>query len=255
MALKALIFDVDGTIAETEELHRRAFNQAFTDSDLGWEWSVDTYRNLLRVTGGKERIRHYLKTMAKEASNEFSDADIAGLHARKTALYVNIMKDSPPLLRPGVRRLMDEAIAAGIKIALATTTSRANADQLLISAFDRAISEHIQIRICGEDVAIKKPDPQVFALALKVLGISADEAIAFEDSSAGLASAKGAGIATIVAPSIYTSHHNFEGAMAVLSDLGEPTAPYQHIDGLGGDGKYVSADILAAWLDRTNLAS
>ncbi len=250
MALKALIFDVDGTIAETEELHRRAFNQAFADNDLGWEWSVDTYRELLRVTGGKERIRHYLETMAKEASNEFSDTDIARLHGEKTRLYVGFMQDSPPPPRPGIRRLIEEAIAAGINIALATTTSRANADELFAATFDQPVLDHISVRICGEDVATKKPDPQAFALAIEALGILPNEAVAIEDSGAGLASAMGAGISTIVTPSIYTSHHNFDGAMAILSDLGEPTAPYQHIDGLGGDGKYVSVDILADWLER-----
>ncbi|HFQ15423.1 MAG TPA: HAD family hydrolase, partial [Rhodobacteraceae bacterium] len=125
-SLDALIFDVDGTLAETEEAHRAAFNQAFGEWDLGWRWDKPLYARLLDITGGKERLRHFVHTHRPENSERFDDdANIIALHKRKTAIYMDRVSGGRIALRPGVARLLNEARAAGLTLAIATTTNLA----------------------------------------------------------------------------------------------------------------------------------
>lgn len=244
--LKALIFDVDGTLAETEELHRLAFNQMFENEGLPWHWSRDDYRDLLRVTGGKERIRHYAGKI--HPAVRFNDAEIIRMHNDKSCIYQERMSSSPPAARPGVVRLIDEAHSQGIKLALATTTSRKNADDLLDILLPAATAMAFTVRVCGEDVKAKKPDPQVYSLALKSLGVDAAEAVAFEDSVAGLQSANAAGLRTIVTPALYTSHHNFSAAASLCSDLGEQGVPHKSLAGKAFNNGMVDCAGIADWL-------
>ena len=215
MPLRALIFDVDGTLAETEEAHRAAFNQAFAETGRDWQWSIARYRTLLRVTGGQQRIRHFLDTIGEAAT----PADIATLHARKNVLYGAMVAEGSVALRPGVARLIAEARAAGLKLAIATTTSRANLDALLAHLLAPDAASWFDAIVAGEDVAAKKPDPEVYVRTLAMLGIAAADAVAIEDSRNGLLAAAACGIRTIVTPSRYSAGEDFTGAARACIDL------------------------------------
>lgn len=218
MTLAALIFDVDGTLAETEEAHRQAFNDAFEAAGWGWHWSRDDYRILLRTTGGKERMIRHRDDIGARAP---SDAEIATLHKDKTARYGEIIASGALPLRPGVARVVDEARAAGLRLAVATTTNRPNVEALSLAAWGRPAGEVFDVIAAGDEVSAKKPAPDVFELALERLGLAGEVCLAFEDSRNGLRSAMGAGIATIVTPSAYTEGEDFTGAAQVVADLGE----------------------------------
>lgn len=215
MSLAALIFDVDGTLAETEELHRAAFNAAFADAGLGWHWTRDIYRRLLKVTGGKERIAAW----CAEIGDPLTPGDIAVLHADKTNRYSGMMATGQIALRPGVARLRAEARTRGVALAVATTTTRANVEALTRAVWSATAAEIFEVIAAGDEVAAKKPAPDVYLMALRRLGIAADAALAFEDSRNGLLSARGAGLRTVITPSIYTLGEDFGGALMVLPDL------------------------------------
>ncbi len=217
--LKALIFDVDGTLAETEALHRQAFNDSFATAGLPWVWDEALYGRLLEITGGKERIGHYVRSAGRAALA--ADA-IAALHADKTRRYARLIEQGGLALRPGVRRLLDEAQAAGVRLAIATTTSRPNVDALLQATLG---GQPFEVIAAGDEVAAKKPAPDVYRLALQRLGLPAADCLALEDTANGLRSALGAGLACIVTCSAYGGAGPFEGALAVVSCLGDPDQP------------------------------
>jgi HAD superfamily hydrolase (TIGR01509 family) len=247
MPLEALIFDVDGTLAETEELHRRAFNRAFADAGLDWIWSQDLYRQLLRVTGGKERLRHYVETYAP--SQTVSDAQIAMIHTAKNALYAELVAASEAKPRPGVRRLIAEARQCGLRMAIATTTSPSNVEALLQASFGGA--SWCTFIAAGDCVAAKKPEPDVYECVLGKLGLAAPDCIAFEDSRNGVIAARRAGIAVVATPSFYSSDDDFSAATVVVSDLGETGVPFRHLAGAKIDGDSVDVGWLRALIDLT----
>lgn len=215
--LKALIFDVDGTLAETEEAHRAAFNQAFFDAGMDWHWSMETYRILLRTTGGKERMRaHQLNLPADKC---LSDNQIAELHKKKTALYGKTLASGALSLRPGVADLIETARDAGLKIAVATTTNLPNVEALAQCCWGRVATEIFDVIAAGDQVASKKPAPDVFQLALTRLGLPADQCIGFEDSLNGVQSARAAGLRVVVTPSIYTDDQDFSAAQLLRPSL------------------------------------
>jgi len=222
--IKALIFDVDGTLAETEEGHRKAFNAAFAEAGLDWVWDVDLYRDLHRVTGGKERMRHYAERRGVSAA-ELSDADIARLHARKNARYAELVRAGQCPLRPGVERLIRTSHARGLRLAVCTTTSRVNIVELVEATLSADGLGLFEVVVSGEDVPAKKPAPDAFLRVLEALGLRPDECLAFEDSRNGLKAARAARLATIVTPSLYTSHETFEGAALILPDLSDFDLP------------------------------
>ena len=222
MTLKALIFDVDGTLAETEELHRAAFNATFAEAALPWSWDVPLYGELLKVTGGKERMRAYRDRLGETRPDE---ANIARLHARKSAIYTRMVAAGHLLPRNGVVALIEDARRAGLRLAIATTTSPANVEALVQAIWQRSAREVFDVIAAGDEVTAKKPAPDVYCLALARLGICAQDAIAFEDSLAGLTSAHAAGLRVIVTPSTYTAHEAFEGQMRLAADLSD-IGPY-----------------------------
>jgi HAD superfamily hydrolase (TIGR01509 family) len=224
MTLKALIFDVDGTLAETEELHRQAFNDAFDACGLAWYWSVDLYRDLLRVTGGKERIRAFLTRRPRSEQDRVSPL-VGELHSLKTERYVALVKQGRFSLRPGVRRVIDEAKKAGLSLAIATTTSPENVEVLLDAVYPGG-DDPFTVIAAGDEVAAKKPAPDIYLLALKRLGLNADACVAFEDSANGVRAARKAGLAVIATPGVYTIDDDLRDARCVLSDLGEADAPF-----------------------------
>ncbi|RME17178.1 MAG: HAD family hydrolase [Alphaproteobacteria bacterium] len=218
MTLQALIFDVDGTLAETEEAHRAAFNRTFAAHDLGWHWSMEDYRWLLKTTGGKERMRAWQETLPPGA-RRLSDDEIAALHKEKTAIYGEILAAGDLALRPGVAELVAVARDAGLRLAIATTTNIPNVAALTRCCWQAEPEEIFDVVAAGDEVRAKKPAPDVFALALDRLSLSPGGCIAFEDSRNGLLSARGAGLATVVTPSIYTDDQDFSEAALVRPSL------------------------------------
>lgn len=216
-ALRALIFDVDGTLAETEELHRRAFNDTFRAYGLDWHWSRRDYAALLRIAGGKERLTHYRdEARMQSAARTF---DIHAFHRDKTARYVDLVATGELALRPGIARLISAGRAAGLALAIATTTSRANVEALTHACFKRRAGDVFDVIAAGDEVRAKKPAPDVYRLALERLKIPAGAAIAFEDTKNGLDAARAAGIICIVSPSSYAKDEDFSGAAHVSTQF------------------------------------
>jgi HAD superfamily hydrolase (TIGR01509 family) len=242
-ALKALIFDVDGTLAETEETHRRALNETFAAFALPWNWDQTTYRRLLRVMGGKERLVYFIEHDRPEKGAE-AMARLGEIHSAKNARYVAMVRGGAVSLRPGVERLLREASAAGLRLAIATTTSRANVDALLAATLGSAGSALFETIAAGDEAPAKKPAPDIFLLALARLGLGPGAAIAFEDTVYGLRAARAARLATVVTPSFYTDDQDFYGAASVFDMLGEPTAPATWIAGEGRGSTMVTVDLL-----------
>ncbi len=219
MTLKALIFDVDGTLAETEEAHRAAFNDAFAAAGLDWRWDRERYAELLHVGGGRERLRHFIDNAMPASAPQWDDERIATLHADKTARYQRMIAEDGLPLRPGVLRLMEEARQAGLALALATTTSRSNVDMLLTKSFPDGARAWFAAIAAGEDATHKKPAPDVYEVVLERLEVPARDCVAVEDARIGLEAAVAAGLPTLVTPSTYTAGEEFDGALAVLDNL------------------------------------
>jgi HAD superfamily hydrolase (TIGR01509 family) len=214
--LQALIFDVDGTLAETEEYHRNSFNAAFKAAGLPWHWDKALYAKLLTTTGGKERIARFVSEQHCEL---FSTVAIATLHKEKNQIYADTLAQGKLALRPGVLPLINAAKRADLKIGIATTTSKSNLEALLRCYFASGGTGLFDAIVCGEDVKLKKPDPEVYNLCLAHLGADPGATMAFEDSDVGLKAALAAGIKTVVTPSTYTADDDFTGAALVLPDL------------------------------------
>ena len=220
--LQALIFDVDGTLADTEAAHRAAFNQAFDQEGLDWHWDEALYTQLLDVSGGKERLTHYWT----QRHPEVRDVDGAGvrdtiarLHELKTAAYEAMVNDGAVSLRPGVLHLIDAAGRAGLHLAIATTTSPVNIAALLRGAIGTDWRQFFGIVEDASTAAVKKPHPQVYLQTLQRLQLPAAQCLAFEDSANGLRAATGAGLATVITPTQFTADHDFSAALKVLPNL------------------------------------
>ncbi|MFC6686356.1 HAD family hydrolase [Jhaorihella thermophila] len=218
-SIRALIFDVDGTLAETEELHRRAFNETFAEEGLGWRWDRDLYRELLKTTGGKERMRADIRDHGPKVAPD--DAKIPEIHKRKTARYAALMAAGEIALRPGIAALIEDARARDVRVAVATTTNLPNVDALTRACWGKPADEVFDVIAAGDMVAAKKPAPDVYLLALERLGLDPADCLAFEDSRNGLLSARAAGLRCIVSPGPYTADQDFAEAGAVLDCFSE----------------------------------
>jgi len=243
--LKAIIFDVDGTLAETErDGHRIAFNLAFKDAGLDWDWDDDLYGELLAVTGGKERLRYFLSDFHTDFKHDDIDSLIISLHANKTKHYVELLESNAIALRPGVVRLIDEARAAGLILAIATTTTPQNVTALVKSTLGEHALAWFECIAAGDIVPAKKPAPDIFDYCLEELGLPAEDCIVFEDSANGVRSSCGANIMTIVTQNNYTHNDDFSGAITVLDHLGEPDLACTVLSGENIKGTYVTVDDL-----------
>lgn len=222
--LEALIWDVDGTLAETErDGHRLAFNQAFAELGLSWRWDVQEYGRLLRVAGGFERLLAYMAGQEGTPPELPARERLArAIHACKNRHYAMLVERGGLEPRPGVRRLIGQCLSEGIVLAVATTTSRGNVEALFPRLFGARWRDLFRAVVCAEDAPQKKPDPLAYHLALERLGRSPGEVLAMEDSPAGLAAARAAGVACLITRSSYFADADFTGAAGVCGNLEEP---------------------------------
>jgi HAD superfamily hydrolase (TIGR01509 family) len=226
--LQALIWDVDGTVAETErDGHLLAFNQVFEAHGLPWHWGEAEYGDLLHVTGGRERLLHHMAQQGQAAPSvpmepAQREALARQLHQAKNERYAALVAQGDIPARPGVRRLMAEARQAGVALAVATTTSRCNVDALFASLFGAEWERGFAAVVCAEDAPQKKPHPQAYQRVLQRLGLRPDQTFAIEDSPNGLQAAQAAGIACGIARSAWFRSAAFEGAAWIREDLETP---------------------------------
>ncbi len=224
-SLQALIFDVDGTISDTErDGHRIAFNAAFADAGIAWHWDAALYGELLAVTGGKERMRFYAERYDPDfLAQPDADARIKVLHAAKTTHYVRLIESGALPLRPGVARLVAEARAAGLRLAIATTTTPENVTVLLRASMAPEAVNWFEVIGAGDVVPAKKPAPDIYQWVLERLNLPAHACLALEDSENGLKASLAAGLPTLVTEGEYTRGQDFTGALAVVPDLAQTT--------------------------------
>lgn len=239
--LQALIFDVDGTIADTErDGHRVAFNYTFADAGLDWDWSVSLYGELLDVAGGKERIRFYLNQYQPEFKQPADlDRFIADLHRTKTKYYQNLVAEGAIPLRLGVKRLLKEAREQGMRLAIATTAALPNVTALLEHTLGSDSPSWFEVIAAGDIVPAKKPAPDVYQYVLRVMNLEPQDCLVFEDSYHGLRASSQANLKTVVTVNEYTQNQDFSGARLVLNHLGEPNQPFSVLAGKVENASYV----------------
>ena len=219
--LNAIIFDVDGTLSDTENVHRVSFNRAFVAAGLDWHWDRARYRGLLRIAGGKERIGEFMdmRRYGNDLSSSERKAFIERVHKSKTRYFERFVSQGALKLRPGVAELIDAARSEGVRLAIATTTSPANVDALLKSTMGKRASDVFDAVAAGDCVVRKKPAPDVYLETLGRLELLASECLVIEDSQNGLRAATAAGLTTVVTPTAYTETEDFRGASLVVRTL------------------------------------
>jgi HAD superfamily hydrolase (TIGR01509 family) len=218
--MKALIFDCDGVLVDTErDGHRVAFNRAFAEAGIAADWGVDLYGELLRIAGGKERMTHYFNE-AGWPPGQTAETLIPDLHKKKTALFTELVKSGSLPLRPGVTRLVDEARAAGIRLGVCTTSDPKSVDGVL-DLMGAKRKSGFEIVLAGDVVKKKKPDPEIYDLAKRKLGLDARDCVVIEDSRNGLLAAVAAGMPCLITTSTYTKDEDFGEALQVVPELGD----------------------------------
>lgn len=238
MTLRAVLLDVDGTLADTEALgHRPAYNRAFRKLGLGFRWGPKLYRKLLRQPGGRERLRHYLQQYAPDLGEESAeaardlDAWVAKVHELKSHYFKRLMRHGRVPLRPGIARLMRESRESDVRLAIVTNASLKTLKPVLRYSMGPELAAEVSVIASGEEVQHKKPAPDLYRLALQRLGVQAHECVALEDSEMGLEAAAAAGVPAVVTINSDTQAQDFTEAALVVSSLGEPGAPTRVIKG------------------------
>ncbi len=245
--LQALLFDVDGTLADTErDGHRVAFNRAFADAGLEWEWSDRLYGELLAITGGKERIHHYLEQYHPDFTPPEGRLEdfVAQLHAAKNHHYMELLAEGAVPLRDGVERLLRTARAEGIRLAIATTTSHENVTALLQHTLGPEAESWFEVIGAGDVVPAKKPAPDIYHYVLQRMQLPAESCIAVEDSVNGVRAAVGAGLRTVITVNDYTRRDDFRGATLVVDSIGEPHRPFSVVAGSVSGADYLDLPLL-----------
>jgi HAD superfamily hydrolase (TIGR01509 family) len=246
--LKALLWDVDGTLAETErDGHRVAFNRAFEACGVPWRWDASHYGDLLRVTGGRERLLFDMNQRADAPAPAERDAIARAIHAKKNACYAELVNSSGIALRDGVLALMAECRERQVRMGIATTTSRSNVEALLSVHLGERWADAFAVIVCGEDVEQKKPDPEVYIKALRALAIGPLETVAIEDSPGGVAAARAADIPVVVTRSAYFALAPIEGAVATGPGLHTRHGWRPALQAAAGDIRGVNLADIEGW--------
>jgi len=244
--LQALLFDVDGTLADTErDGHRPAFNMAFKAARLDWYWDEALYGELLAVTGGKERIRYYLEKFNPEFSKPgcFNDF-VKNLHASKTKFYTQLMAEGRIPLRVGVERLINEARNEGMRMAIVTTTTPENVTALLKSTLGSESESWFEVIAAGDIVPAKKPAPDIYLWALEQMNLMPEDAIAFEDSLNGIKSSAAANLKTIITINGYTKEDDFSQAQLVLDQMGDEQRAFTVLSGDSAGHAFLNLELV-----------
>ncbi|MEA3404787.1 MAG: HAD family hydrolase [Pseudomonadota bacterium] len=244
--LQALLFDVDGTLADTErDGHRPAFNMAFKEAGLDWNWDEALYGELLAVTGGKERIRFYLEKFNTDFEKPAAfDEFVKGLHAAKTKFYTQLMAEGKIPLRPGVENLINEARSTGMRMAVVTTTTPENVTALLENTLGADSESWFEVIAAGDIVPAKKPAPDIYDWALEQMNLTAADAIAFEDSRNGILSSLGANLKTIITINEYTKEDDFSEADLVLDQMGDSSNPFTVLAGDARGHRFLDLELV-----------
>jgi HAD superfamily hydrolase (TIGR01509 family) len=254
--LKAIIFDVDGTLANTEETHRQSFNSAFEEFGLGYHWSEQEYAGLLSISGGRERITAYLKARKFKNNGEFDLRDFAlHLHQRKSQIYRENLIAGHVGLRNGVLRLIAEAKQKRIKLGIATATSMANVETLLQQNIGKEGLAQFDVVVTSDIIKDKKPSPAVYQFATAELGLTPETCIAIEDTTNGNRAARAAGLKTVITTHAFTIDNDFSGASLVINQLGEPDKPFSVISGNSFGASYVDTGLLKSLLNEQEMKS
>ncbi len=233
--IKAIFFDQDGVIIDTErDGHRVAFNQTFKEFGYAFEWSVEQYHELLQISGGKERMRHYLHTkgFGVDVKSEEEDELIKAMHKKKTQTFIELIESGKLPLRPGVKRLMQEAMAAGLRLVICTTSNEKAAQAVAHKILKDITFDFV---LAGDIVSNKKPDPEIYNLALEKTGFKPDECVVVEDSRNGVLAAKAAGLFIVATTNVYTESENLSDADLIVTCLGDPDGEHGELK-RGGDG-------------------
>ena len=245
MKLNAVLFDVGGTIAESEEVHRVSFNEAFKEFGLNWYWDEAIYKELVFVGGGKERIKYYITRAWPEMLKQKNITKyIESVHKIKGQIYEEFLNDAQLKARPGITRLLKELKSNKIRLAIVSDTTEEN----LINLFKKGLGinpiEWFEILAHGECTIQKKPSPDIYLWTLEKLKLPAESCLAIEDAPRGVDSAIGAGLKVLVTPSIYTLEEKFEKSLLLLSHLGEPKEPFKVIKGDAFGHSFVDLNLL-----------
>lgn len=246
-AIRALLWDVDGTLAETErDGHLAAFNQAFEAHQIPWRWTEQRYGELLRITGGRERILHDMQQQsAAPATADEREALARQVHSSKNTHYATLIQSAAVPLRPGVMELMQECRQRGVQMGITTTTSRVNVDALLRMHLGPHWATWFGAIICGEDVRAKKPDPEVYQRALQQLQLTPLQVVALEDSPGGVAAARAADCPVIVTRSVFFADAPIDGALAIGPGLHDRQGWRPSVG--GPQAGRVTLDDITAW--------
>ncbi len=245
MILKALIFDVDGTLAESErDGHRVAFNLAFQQAGVEWRWDIDTYGELLAIGGGKERLRYYISRFQTNFNPHIClDQFISQLHQSKSAYYRQLLTENAIPLRPGIQRLISQARQQGLRIAIASTAALPNVTALLQTALGEEALSWFELIAAGDIVEQKKPAPDIYLYVLEKMGLKPGECLVIEDSYQGLTAATKAGLKTVITLNEYTQAQDFREAVLVLNHLGEPDLPFTILKGDAKNKPYFDVEL------------
>jgi HAD superfamily hydrolase (TIGR01509 family) len=228
MTIDALIFDCDGVLADTErDGHRIAFNRAFVEAGVDAFWDIKTYGRLLKIGGGKERMRGYFDEVGWPVAESDRDALIKKLHALKTDLFMKIISSGDLPVRTGINRIIDEAHAAGVRLAVCSTSNEKAVTEVVRVLLGQEREKKFAGIFAGDIVAKKKPDPAIYQFAAHKLSLDPARCVVVEDSRNGLLAAKGAGMTCVITKSAYTVDEHFSEAAAIYSELGDP--PGEHV--------------------------
>jgi len=251
-----LIFDVDGTLADTEEVHRQAFNATFGRFGLAWDWTPALYARLLRVSGGRERITHYAREVdpALAARPDFATF-VRNLHREKTACYAELLQRGQVRLRCGVERLLHEARGQGLALGIATSSAWSNLKTLLDGNLPGEWPTWFSAIETCDSVSLKKPAPAVYLAVLRRLGLPPAHCVALEDTENGLKAACAADLTTVITAHEFTRGDCFDGAAAVLDGLGDPEHPSTVVHGPACPQRFVDLRYLAQLVERREAAA